>query len=162
VLHDLPGVGANLQDHLAVGVQYASTQPVSLLNAESRRELASFLLRRRGMLTSPVLEATGFVRSRPELPAPDLQLAFGPALYSGDPRLIVEGHGFSAGVFLLQPKSVGEIRLQSPDPLAAPAIRANYLSDLDGEEMRTVIWGLKLIRKLAQAPASDPYRGEEL
>ena len=53
------------------------------------------------MLTSPVLEATGFVRSRPELPAPDLQLAFGPALYSGDPRLVITGHGFSIGVFLL-------------------------------------------------------------
>jgi choline dehydrogenase len=162
LVHDLPGVGRNLQDHLAVGMQYESRQPISLLRADSQRELVRFLLRRRGMLTSPVMEATGFVRSRTELPAPDLQLAFGPALYSGDPKLVLTGHGFSIGVFLLRPKSVGEIRLRSADPLAPPAIHANYLSDPGGEDLRTVVWGLKLMRRIAMSPPFDPYRGIEL
>jgi len=162
VLHDLPGVGKNLQDHVAAGMQYGASRPISLAAATGRRELLRYLLRRRGMLTSPVLEATGFVRSRPELPAPDLQLAFGPALYSGDPRLVITGHGFSIGVFLLRPKSVGEVKLRSRDPLTAPEIYANYFTDKAEEDLRAVIWGLKLMRRIVASPAFDGLRGEEL
>jgi choline dehydrogenase len=156
VVCELPGVGQNLQDHLAIGLRYASRLPVSLAAAGSRRELVRWLVQRRGMLTSTVMEGNGFVRSRPELPAPDLQLAFGPALYSGDPTETVKEHGFSTGVFLLRPKSVGEIRLRSPDAGMDPVIRANYLSDPVGEDMRTVIWGLKLCRKIVAGRALDP------
>jgi len=162
VVRDLPGVGRNLQDHFAVGIQYASRLPVSLAASESRRELVRWLLRRRGMLTSTVMEGNGFVRSRPELPAPDLQLAFGPALYSGDPTETIKDHGFSTGVFLLRPKSVGEVKLRSPDDAMDPVIHANYLSDSGGEDLRTVIWGLKLCRRIAGGRAFDAYRGDEI
>jgi choline dehydrogenase len=162
VLRELPGVGQNLQDHLAVGLQYASRLPVSLAASESKRELMRWLIWRQGMLTSTVMEGNGFVRSRPELPAPDLQLAFGAALYSGDPTETIKDHGFSTGVFLLRPKSVGEVKLRSPDFHMDPVIRANYLSDRGEEDLRTVIWGLKLCRKIVAAPAFDPYRGDEI
>jgi choline dehydrogenase len=162
VVCELPGVGQNLQDHLAVGLQYASRLPVSLAASESRRELVRWLIRRQGMLTSTVMEGNGFVRSRSELPAPDLQLAFGPALYSGDPTETVKDHGFSTGVFLLRPKSTGEIKLRSPDFRMDPVIRANYLSDPGEEDLGALIWGLKLCRKIVAGRAFDPYRGDEL
>jgi choline dehydrogenase len=162
VVADLGGVGANLQDHLISGLQYESKLPVSLIAADSSRELLRYLLRRRGMLTSSVQEATGFVRTRKELAAPDLQLAFGPVLYTGDPKLVIPGHGFSLGVILLRPKSVGEVRLRSAEPADAPAIRANYVSDSGGEDMRTLVSGLKLLRRIAESEPFDRFRGQEL
>src|SRR5215471_15584584 len=75
---DLPGVGQNLQDHLAAGVICACTQPVSLARVESLANILSYLLLKRGPLTSNVAEAGAFLKTRPELPAPDIQVAFVP------------------------------------------------------------------------------------
>jgi len=115
VVHALPGVGRNLQDHVATGLHYRVSRPISLLNATGRRPLAAFLLRGRGMLTSNVAEGSAFVRSDPSLGAPDLQYVFAPALYSGGEEAEVTEHGFTLGVMLLTPRSTGTISLASND-----------------------------------------------
>src|SRR5207244_559047 len=81
VIADLPGVGENLQDHLMVAVTYECTQPISMASAESLKNVVNYLLFHRGPLTSNVAEAGGFVRTNADLPAPDLQLIFGPVYY---------------------------------------------------------------------------------
>jgi choline dehydrogenase len=160
VTHDLPGVGQNLQDHLAAGVIYACTQPVSLASAETLANILSYLLLKRGPLTSNVAEAGAFVKTRPDLPAPDIQVAFVPvdAVEHGLVRL--EGHSFTIGLTPLRPQSRGSITLRSPDPLEPPAIQPRYLS---GEsDLQALVEGISLCRKVAQAKAFDPFRGMEL
>ena len=161
-LLDLPGVGHNLQDHLTAGLFYAASKPVSLLNARSKRALVQYLLRGQGMLTSPVLEATGFVRSRPELEAPDLQLGFGPVIYDPEGELPEGVHGFSIGIFLLQPKSRGWLTLASADPAQAPLIEPRYLTDPGGDDLKACLWGLDLVRRMAESAAFDEFRAERL
>ena len=82
--HELVGVGANLQDHLACAVVVHCPKPVTLFAAESRAQLARFLLARRGMLTSSLNEAVAFVRTDPALAAPDIELVWLPAPLLGD------------------------------------------------------------------------------
>ncbi len=160
VVLDLPGVGENLQDHLATAVQYLMKQPISMLNASSRRALLEFLTRRRGLLTSNIAEGNGFLRTRPDLDLPDVQLVFAAALYSAEAT--AEDHGFAMGAILLQPRSRGRIELRSPHPAYPPAIIANYLSDPGGEDLRTLVEGLKICRRICQGEPLDIYRGEEL
>jgi choline dehydrogenase len=157
---DLPGVGQNLQDHLAAGVLYACTQPVSLASAETLANMLSYLLFKRGPLTTNVAEAGAFLKTRPELPAPDIQVAFVPvdAVEHGLVRL--EGHHFTIGLTQLRPQSRGSITLRSPDPLEPPAIQPRYLSA--GSDLQALVEGISLCRKVAQAKAFDPFRGKEL
>jgi choline dehydrogenase len=160
VVHHLPGVGQNLQDHLLATTAFCCTQPVTLASAEKLSNILSFLLLKNGPLTSNVGEAAGFVKTRHTLPAPDLEMIFAPVYFIkhgfGNPP----GHGFSIGAILLQPESRGYIALRSPDPLASPAIQPNYLSS--SADMQTLIEGVKLARRIAQAAAFAPYRGEEV
>ena len=160
-IHDLPGVGQNLQDHVAAAVQYLMTRPESLLNATSPRALIQFLAFGRGMLTSNVAEATAFVTSSPDLPAPDLQFVFAAALYNPEVPDSME-HGYSLGPMLLTPQSRGRIELRSPHPTYPAAIYAGYLSDPAGDDLRRLVAALKVARKLALARALDPYRGQEI
>jgi choline dehydrogenase len=156
VVHALPGVGRNLQDHVATGLHYRVSRPISLLNATGRRPLAAFLLRGRGMLTSNVAEGSAFVRSDPSLGAPDLQYVFAPALYSGGEEAEVTEHGFTLGVMLLTPRSTGTISLASNDPAAPPVIRANYFSDAEGADLSVIKKGVHLGRRIAaQGPLAE-------
>jgi len=157
---DLPGVGQNLQDHLASGVSYQCRERVSLASAESLGNLARYLLLGRGPLTSNIGEALAFVRTREGLSAPDIELIFAPTYFiehgAGNPP----GHGFTIGVILLRPESRGSLTLRSRDPAAAPIIRPNYLAspaDLD-----PLIAGVRLARRIASADALSRYRGEEV
>ena len=161
---DLPGVGQDLQDHLAVGVQWTLTTPISLLNAGSKRSLVDFLLRGRGMLASNVAEGNGFLRTDPALPAPDLQLVFAPVIYDPEAEAagIVPEHGFAIGAILLQPQSRGEIQLASNRPGDPPSIRPRYLTDSEGKDIAVLIEGAKLCRRLGEGKALDPYRKEEV
>jgi choline dehydrogenase len=161
VLLDLPGVGGNLQDHLAVGVAYRLTRPISLLNAGSRGSILRFLANGTGMLTSVVAEGTAFVRTGAELTAPDIQFAMAAVLYGAEGPAPTE-HGFTVGPMLLTPRSRGRIRLRSPHPTYPAAIHANYLSDPDGEDLARLIAGLRLGRQLARGRPLDPYRGDEI
>src|SRR5258708_25094266 len=122
ITQDLAGVEQNLQDHLAAGMIYACTQPVSLASAETLANMLSYLLFKRGPLTTNITEAGAFLKTRPELPAPDIQVIFLPvdAIDHGLGRL--EGHSFSIGLTQLRPQSRGVIAPRPPDPPETPGI----------------------------------------
>jgi choline dehydrogenase len=158
--YDLPGVGKNLQDHVMVSVGYLCTKPVTLASAESVPNLLKYFLFKRGPLVSNVAEAGIFLRTKSELVEPDLQLLFGPAYYVNHGLTPRKEHCFGFGPTLITPKSRGEISLRSTNPLAPPAIRANYLST--EADMRVVVHGVRLSRELAHSRAFEAYRGAEL
>jgi choline dehydrogenase len=162
VVHDLPGVGRNLQDHLSVGVVCACPAPVTLAGAETLGNLLRYLLLRKGLLTSNVGEDCAFVRTRAGLAAPDVELVFAPVPFVEHGLEPPREHGLSIGVVLLQPRSRGVVRLASRDPFAAPAIQPQYLSDPGGEDLRTLVAGVELARRVFRAPALAGYAGPEL
>lgn len=161
-VHDLPGVGENLQDHLAVAVIVRCPQPITLAAAESVSSLLRYLLLRRGMLTSNVGEALALVRSTPAAPAPDVELIFAPVPYIDHGLTPPPGHGLTIGVVLLRPASRGRIALRSADPFEAPRIHANYLSDPDGRDLATLLQGTRLAQRVFAMPALAPFVGEPL
>lgn len=167
VVHDLPGVGQNLQDHLDVII--GKPVPSWHLYGYSLRgvarmagEVMRYRWRRTGMLASPVAEAGAFVKTRPGLAAPDLQLHFAPALL-GNSNVLRNGrpgHGYSCHACVLRPESRGTVELASADMREAPRIDPRFLSassDLDG-----MVAGVKLMRRifaqsaLADAGGADP------
>jgi choline dehydrogenase len=162
VVVDSPGVGRHLQDHLACGFVVFAHRPVTLVAAESLPNLLRYLVLRRGMLTSNVAEACAFVRSSPELAAPDLELIFGPVPYIEHGLVKPAGHGITIGAVLLQPKSVGSITLRSANPLEAPSIDPRYLSDAAGEDARLLTAGMKLVRRVMRAPALASLAGASM
>jgi choline dehydrogenase len=160
VVHDLPGVGKNLQDHPMVSVGYLCTKPASMATAESIPNFLRYLLFKRGPLVSNVAEAGLFLRTRTDLNVPDLQLLFGPAYYVNHGLTPRKEHCFGFGPTLVTPESRGSISVKSANPLDAPAIRANYLSS--DADMRVIVEGVKLSRQLAHAKPFAQYRGAEL
>jgi len=162
IVHELPGVGANLLDHLANGLLVRTQGVETLASAESLRNLASWALRGRGPLTSNVAEAAAFVRTRPDASTPDLELIFLPVLFEEEGLKQPTEDGLTLGVVLLQPRSAGTVSLRSPDPLDPPAIDPRYLTDPSGQDVRTLIHGLRLARRvLAQQPLAS-FVDEEL
>jgi choline dehydrogenase len=159
VIADLPGVGENLQDHLSVAVAYECKQPVSLMTAESIPNIIKCLVLRRGPLTSNIAEAGAFVRTRPDCRAPDLQYVFGPVYYLEHGFRRPRGHGFTFGPTVIRPFSRGRILLKSANPLDPPCIHANYLAD--ERDIKVLVEGIRLARRIAKARAFDPYRGAE-
>ena len=160
VIADLPGVGKNLQDHLVGGVTHQSTKPVTLAGAETIANLFRYLVFKKGMLTSNVAEAGAFIRSSNNPPVPDLELIFGPVYYMNHGFANPPGHGFTVGAILLHPKSRGSIALRSSDPLEAPRIQPDYLSDPG--DFRVLKEGVGRCRRIARAKAFDEFRGEEV
>jgi choline dehydrogenase len=157
---DLPGVGWNLQDHLMMTVTYASTQPVTLADAQKPQHILRYLMSHSGPLSSNVAEALAFVHSRPGLNAPDLELIFAPTYFMDHGYQNPKGHGFSIGTVLLQPQSRGWLKLTSSDPHEAPSIQPSYLED--EEDVQTLLRGVKLVRELVQTNALEPFRGAEV
>ncbi|MCE3271038.1 MAG: choline dehydrogenase [Ramlibacter sp.] len=166
VVHDLPGVGRNLHDHVDV-VQVVDAphltdlfglSPRGLVNAF--RGILEWRRHRRGLLTTNFAEAGGFIRSTPEEPAPDLQLHFVIGKLVDHGRKTVFGHGYSCHVCLLQPKSRGTVTLASADPLAAPLIDPNFLADPD--DVRRLVRGFQAMRHILRQPALAGLRGREL
>jgi choline dehydrogenase len=162
VVQESPGVGQNLQDHLMVLLHYQARGVASLLAAKSPGHLLRYLCCKRGWLTSSVMEAAAFVRSRGGLPAPDLELGFAPVLYLDQGLTAPAEHGFTLGACLLRPRSTGSLRLQSRGPGYPPRIDPGYLSDEGGEDLRTLAEGVRLLRRIADAAALQPYRGREI
>ncbi|MGL4622190.1 GMC family oxidoreductase [Chroococcidiopsis sp.] len=162
VLVDLPGVGQNLQDHVAVAVVMGSTQPLSLLNANSPRELFKYLLLRRGMLTSSVLEAAAFVRTEPSLVAPDLELQFAPVVFHDYGLVAATEHGMTIGPTLIAPRSIGSMQLRSPNPLEHPIIDPQYLSDPEGHDLRVMVAGVRQAQEIFAASPMAAYRGRPI
>ena len=153
VTHHCPEVGKNLLDHLVATLGF-DVRNDSLLTAEKPRELLNYLLRRRGMLTSNVGEAYGFVRSRDELELPDIELIWAPAPFFdqgiGEPYT---GHAIATGPVLLKPRSTGTITLRSADPAAKPIIDPRYLSDPDGIDRGAMMAGLRVTATITRSPA---------
>lgn len=162
VVVDLPGVEQNLQDHIAVAVVMGSTQPLSLLNANSPRELLKYSLLRRGMLTSSVLEAAAFLRTQPNLVAPDLELQFAPVVFYEYGLVAPTEHGMTIGPTLIAPRSIGSMRLRSPDPLEHPIIDPQYLSDPEGHDLRVMVAGVRQAQEIFAASPMAAYRGRPI
>src|SRR5712672_2247395 len=164
MVHELPGVGANLSDHFAVRVTHRVKDEVSI-NQLARgmrlaREVGRFAATGRGALTFGVTTAMVFCRSREGLASPDLQLLFTPASYAqGVFRQLEREPGMTVAVCPVRPESRGTIMAQSPDPLQYPAIRPNYLSA--PSDLRVLISGINQTRKIFAQPAMAPYSVEE-
>lgn len=164
VLADLPGVGANLQDHLDICTLYHSTRPVTYDRASELRIAFDYFLRgRRGAGTSNIAEAGGFARSSlAEDERPDLQFHFVPAQLDDHGRHRLPGDGYTVHACALRPRSRGRLLLASANPFDKPRIEANYLSDPDGHDLKVMLEGLRLSRAILAQPAFAPYRGEEI
>ncbi|HSD76848.1 MAG TPA: GMC family oxidoreductase N-terminal domain-containing protein [Solirubrobacteraceae bacterium] len=157
---DPPGVGENLRDHVVGGVLASSTSTRTLYAAESPASVLRYLLLRRGPLTSNVAEAVALVRTRPELPAPDLELVFAPVLFDDEGLQPPSEHGLTIGTMPLQPASTGSVWLRSGDPLEPPAIDPAYLTAK--EDVRVLLDGVRLARRLLATRALAPHVRAEL
>ncbi len=164
-VHDLPGVGENLHDHVDV-VQVVNaphlkdTFGVSVTGlSRAVKGLLEWRKQRTGMLTTNFAEAGGFIKSRPEEATPDLQLHFAIAKLVNHGRTTVLGHGYSCHVCLLRPLSRGSLTLASKDPFDAPLIDPNFLGDRD--DMQRLMRGFRLMRSLLQQPALAALGGKE-
>jgi choline dehydrogenase len=164
MLHHAPQVGRNLQDHISSPVQYST--PTAIPYGMSWRTLPwmvgtilNYALFRRGLLANTGLQAGGFVRSRPGLDRPDIQFILMPAERTPDGRMGV-GHGYGLIALLLRPRSSGIVKLASPDPDAAPVIDPRFYSEPD--DLDDMLRGLRLARRILEAPAWDKVRGAEI
>ncbi|MGE9760147.1 choline dehydrogenase [Pseudomonas sp. PDM20] len=164
VVHDLPGVGQNLQDHLEMYLQYACKQPVSLYPAlqwwNQPQIGAEWMFLGTGLGASNQFEAGGFIRSREEFEWPNIQYHFLPVAINYNGSNAVSEHGFQAHVGSMRSPSRGRINLTSRDPRKHPSILFNYMScEQDWQEFRDAI---RITREIMNQPALDPYRGREI
>ncbi len=164
VVHDLPGVGENLQDHLEMYLQYECIKPVSLYPALKWYNQpaigAEWLFMGTGIGASNQFEAGGFIRTRPEFEWPNIQFHFLPVAINYNGTNAVNEHGFQAHVGSMRSPSRGRIRLKSLNPHDHPSILFNYMShEQDWQEFRDAI---RITREIMHQPALDPYRGREI
>jgi choline dehydrogenase len=165
VVLDAPGVGQDLQDHMQVRMVMRCTQKITLndiINHPVRRMLAGarYAAFRRGPLTIAAGTSGAFFKTSPRLATPDIQIHFLPFSTDKMGEKLHSFSGFSASVCQLRPESRGSLRIRSADPTAPPEIRINYLAT---EVDRTAnIEGLKILRKILQAPALRSYVTEEV
>ena len=165
VRRDAPEVGRNLIDHIdfTFNKRVHSSDTVGYSLRGAARISAGFvryLQGRRGMLTSNVAEAGGFLKSRPELDRPDLQLHFCTALVDDHSRRLHWGHGYSLHVCVLRPASRGTVTLASADARVAPTIDPRFLSD--PRDLDALVQGARLARRILDAPALAQLGGREL
>ncbi|MDP6345890.1 MAG: choline dehydrogenase [Alphaproteobacteria bacterium] len=165
VAHDLPGVGRNLHDHIDyITAHHTDSKHLLGLTLGSVPQLIGAIREwrnhRTGMITTNFAEAGGFLKSRPDLPMPDVQLHFVVGIVDDHSRKRHFHRGFSCHVCQLRPKSRGHVGLNSADPTAAPLIDPNFLAE--PEDLDTMVAGFKLMRRILRAPALAPYRGQEL
>jgi choline dehydrogenase len=165
VIADMPGVGADLQDHLQVRIQYRCTEPITMndvINSARHRIGAGlrYALFRKGLLAVGAGYAGGFFRTSTAVATPDVQVHF--IIFSAD-KVGAALHpfpGFIASVCQLRPQSRGFVRIKSADPRQPPAIQPRYLSS--GHDRDTVVAGLKLLRRIMEQSAMRRYVAEEL
>ena len=163
VVHDLPGVGENLQDHLEVYVQYACKQPVSMVPALRRRSrpwIGFQWLFGRGPAATNHFEAGGFVRSNDEVAYPNLQFHFLPLAVRYDGTSMARTHGYQVHVGPMNSDARGTVKLRSTDPRAHPALRFNYLST--AQDRREWVEAVRVARDILNQPALGPFNGGEL
>jgi choline dehydrogenase len=164
VVHDLPAVGENLQDHLEVYIQHASTQPVSVqpaLKKWRRPEIgARWLFLRSGPGATNHFEAGGFVRSNDEVAYPNLMFHFLPLAIRYDGSQPAAKHGYQVHVGPMYSDVRGTVKITSSDPRTHPALRFNYLSTPN--DRREWIEAVRVARTILGQPAFAPYDGGEL
>ncbi|MDR5768005.1 MULTISPECIES: choline dehydrogenase [unclassified Caballeronia] len=164
VVHDLPGVGENLQDHLEMYMQYECKEPVSLYPALQWWNQPAigleWMLNGTGIGASNQFEAGGFIRTRDEDLWPNIQYHFLPVAINYNGSNPIKMHGFQAHVGSMRSPSRGRVKLKSRDPNAHPSILFNYMADpLDWREFRDAI---RITREIMRQPALARYRGREL
>ncbi|RTR34704.1 choline dehydrogenase [Shewanella atlantica] len=163
-VHELPGVGENLQDHLEFYFQFKCLKPISLngkLDPLNKLFIGTrWILDKSGLGATNHFESCGFIRSKAGLEWPDLQYHFLPAAMRYDGKEAFAGHGFQVHIGHNKPKSRGSVKVVSNDPKVAPSIQFNYLSHKDDiEGFRACV---RLTREIINQPALDEYRGEEI
>ena len=164
VIHESPGVGENLQDHLEVYFQFRCTQPITLnrkLGLISKGLIgARWILFKDGLGATNHFESCAFIRSRAGVEWPDIQYHFLPAAMSYDGSTAFDGDGFQVHVGPNKPKSRGRLRIRSNDPRDEPSILFNYLAhEADREGWLACV---RLTREIIGQKAMDPYRGPEI
>lgn len=163
VVADRGDVGMNLQDHCNFVFNLKAKGPglfglsLPLLIRRGAADLYEFLRLKRGLLTSNAAEAGGFVRSRPDVERPDLQLHFCIGLDEDHNRKMYLTTGMALHACVLRPKSRGSVRLKSADPSEPPLIDPNFLGE--PEDLDTLVGGLEILKRIAAQPAFAPYRG---
>jgi len=155
-VHHLPGVGQNLQDHPDFVFVYASDYPHFVHSSLKRlpglvRAILQYRRERRGPITTNFAECGGFLKTRPDLDAPDIQLHFVIAMLDDHGRKRHKEAGFSCHVCVLRPKSRGSVTLAGSDPLLAPRIDPNFLGD--DADLEAMVAAFKTTRRLMEAPA---------
>ena len=163
-IHQLAGVGENLQDHLEVYFQVECLKPVSLypkLNLFSKGLIGlEWLLFKRGLGATNHFESCGFIRSKAGVEYPDIQYHFLPIAIRYDGKAVAGTHSFQVHVGPMRSKSRGHVRARSADPREAPAIRFNYMShEDDWTEFRNA---MRLTREIFEQKSLEPYKGREL
>jgi choline dehydrogenase-like flavoprotein len=163
--HHLPGVGQNLQDHPDFVFGFTSDAPhfagLSFGGiARIFKGIAQYRRERRGPMTSNISECGGFLKTRPDLDVPDIQLHFCMAIANDHGRTLRWGTGYSCHVCLLRPESRGSVSLQSADPLAAPAIDPNFFGE--AADLESMVAGFRLTKRLLDAPALKALQTSDL
>jgi choline dehydrogenase-like flavoprotein len=165
--HELPGVGRNLQEHVDACVLQASLKGDGLTVAPGGLmrmlpETLRYLRSRTGKLAASITDTGAFLRTRPDLDVPDVQMHFVPLLFddSGRNLKLMSRDGYTLHVCVLRPESRGRLTLASADPAAAPVIDFNFLAE--PADRRSLVEGIRLARQILAAPAFEPWRGEEL
>jgi len=165
VVHDLPGVGQNLQDHFDFIQAYKTNDTDNFgLGVRATFNLIKAIIQWRkngsGLVSSPFAEGAAFLKSNPALDRPDLQLHFVISIVDDHARKLHYGHGFSCHVCALRPHSRGNVFLQSADPFADPGIDPKFLSD--PRDLALTVKGAKMALDILEAPALEKYRQKEL
>ena len=164
-IHNLPGVGENLQDHLDVIINVRNKKRDGF--ALALRAIPNMIVNwfkymfgRQGLFASNVAETGAFVKSQPDMKEPDVQLHFMNAFVYRHALELVLGYGYSLHACALRPFSRGRIGLKSADPMDPPAIDAGYLTD--ERDMQTLVEGFKISRRILGSPVFNERRGEEV
>jgi choline dehydrogenase len=164
VVHDSPGVGNNLQDHVNVNVQYECTRPVSAtpcLRLHRKALLGlRWLLTKTGPGATNHFEVAGYIKSGDDVVHPDLQLLFFPLLVSDAGKAPAQRHGFQVAITQLRSRSRGAIRLRDSKPESSPLILFNYLQD--SQDLVELRLGIEKTREIFSAPAFSDYLGNEI
>jgi choline dehydrogenase len=164
VAHDLPGVGQNYRDHVAITVKQACTQPISMFNffhpVVASKAVLDFALFRKGPLAHPPAEVSAYVRTMPGSEEPDIKIHFAMALYEAMGRKLIMQHGYFAHIDLLRPESFGEIKLTGPTTHAPLSIDPNILATPNDMAMGRA--AIRAVRDIFAQTPFDSVRGEEL
>ncbi len=160
---DLPGVGANLQDHLDICTMQRCTQPITYDKTNDALIALNYYLFKQGAGTSNIAETGGFLRSRfAEDARPDVQFHFVPAQLDDHGRNQLPGFGYTLHACYLHPRSRGQVLLASGNASDKVRIEANYLGDAEGFDRKMMLECVRLSRQIFAQAAFAPFRGNEL